>query len=118
MKLTIVCDNEAQADDVRADWSFAAVIEAHGKRILFDTGASGDILIHNVQTLGFAADAIDLVFVSHDHWDHTGGLPRFLELRPVPVYVPAVFRPARAGEDFVRIGEAREIAPGFHSTIL
>ncbi len=116
MKLTIVCDNETQVDDVRADWSFAAVVEAHGKQILFDTGASGDLLVHNLQTLGFSTEAIDCVFISHDHWDHTGGLDRFLELRPVPVYVPAVFRSARAGAEFVRVGEAREVAPGFLST--
>lgn len=56
---------------------FAALIETGGKRILVDTGATGIALRNNLSVLGLGPDDIDMVFVSHGHRDHTGGLSEF-----------------------------------------
>ena len=45
MKITIIYDNTAWNNDVRAHWGFACLVEAHGKHILFDTGSQGNILL-------------------------------------------------------------------------
>ncbi|MEW6220994.1 MAG: MBL fold metallo-hydrolase [Thermodesulfobacteriota bacterium] len=57
-----------------AEHGFAALIEAGDKKILVDTGSTGIALRHNLSQLGLAAEDLDLVFLSHGHYDHTGGL--------------------------------------------
>jgi len=79
MKLTIVYDNETTKEGVKADWGFSCLVETEEVKLLFDTGAKGDILLDNMRSLGITPDTIDEVFISHDHWDHTGGLNDLLE---------------------------------------
>lgn len=64
--------------DLIPDWGFSCLVEAHGKTILFDTGAHGYILLENMKTLGIDPLSIDEVFLSHPHFDHTGGLSDFM----------------------------------------
>ena len=56
------------------EWGYAALIEADGHRILFDTGARPDTVLKNATELGIDLSTIDTVILSHNHWDHTGGL--------------------------------------------
>ena len=58
------------------EWGFAALVEADGHRILFDTGARPDTVINNAQELGIDLSTVDTVILSHNHFDHTGGLVR------------------------------------------
>lgn len=90
IKLTILYDNYSRQRDLRSDWGFACLVEAGDRRILFDTGARGDILLENMHVLGVDAATIDSVVISHDHWDHTGGLAAFLSLnRDVTLHLPS-----------------------------
>ncbi len=91
MKLTIVYDNETTRKDLTPAWGFACVIEA-GKKILFDTGWDGNILLSNMRALGHKPEDIDAVVLSHWHWDHIGGLPTVLaETEGIEVIVPDSF---------------------------
>jgi 7,8-dihydropterin-6-yl-methyl-4-(beta-D-ribofuranosyl)aminobenzene 5'-phosphate synthase len=102
MKITIIFDNESQRDDLRAAWGFACLVDAQGKKILFDTGEGGEILLGNMKALHIDPQSIDEVFISHSHFDHSGGLSPFLDINPeVKVYAP----PALAG-----IFRARKVA--------
>ena len=74
MKLTILYDNEAWNKNLKSDWGFSCLIETPGKNILFDTGASGKILLSNMRKLSIDPSIVDAVFISHRHWDHTGGI--------------------------------------------
>jgi len=78
MKITIVYDNEASRE-LKSGWGFSCLIETEEK-ILFDTGDDGEKLIYNMKQLNVVPETIDKVVISHDHWDHTGGLKKFLEL--------------------------------------
>jgi 7,8-dihydropterin-6-yl-methyl-4-(beta-D-ribofuranosyl)aminobenzene 5'-phosphate synthase len=56
------------------EWGFAALVEADGHRILFDTGGRPDTVLENARELGVELASIQDVVLSHNHGDHTGGL--------------------------------------------
>ena len=49
------------------------------RTMLFDVGPYGDVWVDNAERLGVDLASIDIVFLSHWHWDHSGGLPVALE---------------------------------------
>lgn len=56
-----------------AEWGFSAFIQAGGVNVLFDTGHT-EVYKHNARCLDIDLDDTDFVVLSHNHWDHTGGL--------------------------------------------
>lgn len=92
MKVTIIYDNTAWDSRLAPDWGFACLVEAHGRKILFDTGAKGDILMANMEKLSIAPADIQAIVISHDHWDHTGGLDAMISEQPAEIYIPASCR--------------------------
>jgi len=116
MKVTIVYDNEVCRDDLKADWGFSALVEFEGKKILFDTGASGSILQHNMERLGIDPEAIDDVFISHSHFDHTGGLVFLLySNNRLKLWVPYIF-PEIRGVKTIRVKDPVKLYNGVYST--
>jgi len=93
MKITVIYDNTAFRKDLKPDWGFAALVEAENTpSILFDTGASGEILLSNMKKLAIDPALIEEVFISHAHFDHVGGLSDFLEInKKAKIYIPPSF---------------------------
>lgn len=92
IELRIVFDNNAGEEEFETKWGFACVITGCKKRILFDTGLDGAMLLRNLERAGVDPKSIDAVVLSHIHGDHTGGLKAFLEANgDVTVYLPKVF---------------------------
>ena len=117
MRVTIIYDNTVFKEDLRPDWGFSALVETRGRKILFDTGGSGSILLFNMSKLGISPESIDEVFISHAHFDHTGGLSAFLDRnRDVKVWVPRSFRGVKNAREIIEIENARELYEGIHST--
>jgi len=79
VKVRILYDGRA-CPRYRADWGFACLIEG-AESVLFDTGARPEVLANNMDAAGISCASIDKVVLSHDHWDHTGGLPHLAGLR-------------------------------------
>ncbi len=53
MKITIIYDNEVNKPGLKAGWGFSFLIEIENTPpILFDTGADGTTLLHNMKELG------------------------------------------------------------------
>lgn len=73
MRITILYDNYTLLEKARFDWGFSCLVQSE-KSILFDTGSSGEDLLFNMELLRIDPGCIDFIVVSHDHWDHTGGL--------------------------------------------
>jgi 7,8-dihydropterin-6-yl-methyl-4-(beta-D-ribofuranosyl)aminobenzene 5'-phosphate synthase len=96
MKITIVYDNEAIRAGLRTGWGFSALVENAGAPpLLFDTGADGSALSHNMNQLGIDPRDIGAIVISHAHGDHAGGLPEVLRVnQTAELYVPASFRRA------------------------
>lgn len=116
LTITIVYDNKAFVEDLVPDWGFSCLVDARGRRILFDTGAKGHILLGNLEKLGISPSSIDEIFISHDHWDHTGGLSALMEIHPVRVYAPAPLAGTFGEREMVRISSPARIHEGIHST--
>lgn len=74
MKLYVVFNNHSNNPELLADWGFSALLETKTENILFDTGSNGPILMENMSRLGLKAHEIKKVVISHNHWDHIGGL--------------------------------------------
>ena len=75
--ITILSDNTVAARNVLAEHGLSLWVEAGDRRMLFDTG-QGRVLPHNLLALGLSVADVDVVAISHGHYDHTGGLPHVL----------------------------------------
>lgn len=80
MKLTCVVDNSVRtASSLWGEHGLAFILETKDGKILFDTGHSGTVLLHNLGKLKEKPKDISAIVLSHGHYDHTGGLTSFLE---------------------------------------
>lgn len=92
LSLTIVYDNNPFRKELETRWGFSCFIEGTEGSILFDVGGESRVLLKNMAMLNIDPKAIDIVVLSHIHYDHIGGLPGFLEKNPdVTVYMPNSF---------------------------
>lgn len=74
LKVTILSTMLTGGGPGIAEWGFAALVEADGRRLLVDTGARPDTVLRNAAELGIdLSDVTDLI-ITHNHSDHTGGL--------------------------------------------
>jgi 7,8-dihydropterin-6-yl-methyl-4-(beta-D-ribofuranosyl)aminobenzene 5'-phosphate synthase len=72
LKITIL--STMLADDGIGEWGFAALVEADGRKILFDTGARPNTVLENARELKINLADVQDVILSHFHDDHTTGL--------------------------------------------
>jgi 7,8-dihydropterin-6-yl-methyl-4-(beta-D-ribofuranosyl)aminobenzene 5'-phosphate synthase len=80
IRITILCENYVGRLVGLGEHGFSAFIETDHGNYLFDTGG-GYSLISNALTLGKDLKSIKKIFLSHGHYDHTGGLPDVLKLK-------------------------------------
>ena len=120
-RLTVIYDNKA-GDDFTGSWGFAALVETGSETLLFDTGWDGTLLLKHMKRLSIDPAGIRKLIISHQHWDHTGGLPEILQASPgIEVYVPASFSENLKKEiekraTLIEVKEPVEICPGITST--
>ena len=100
MKITTLIENHTSdaIPDLTAEHGLSLHIEYDGQSILFDTGATG-AFSDNAARLGVDLSAVDLVVLSHHHYDHGGGLSAFLETNS---HAKVYLRTADEGEPYVR----------------
>lgn len=78
MKIKILFDKGTKDKKLHTGWGVSFLA---GEKILFDTGENGAWLIRNIVNLEVDIGTIEAVVISHDHWDHTGGLWEVLKRR-------------------------------------
>ena len=135
MRVTTLIENSMLEgrEDLVAEFGLSLHIRRGDLQILFDTGASG-AFADNAERLGIDLAKVDLAVLSHHHFDHGGGLQRFLAINDrarvhlrasgwAPRYFRAlvvVKRPIgldaslfdRFAHRFELVTESMEIAPG------
>lgn len=86
MKITCLIENAAATPDFAAEHGLSLHVELSGCRILFDMGQT-DAFAENAARLGIDLAAVDTAVLSHGHYDHGGGMGKFLALNAhAPVY--------------------------------
>lgn len=79
MRLTTLIDNNASKNSLLFnEHGLSFYIEMDGKKILFDTGQSSHA-IENAEQLNIDLDHLDYVILSHNHYDHGGGMKKLME---------------------------------------
>lgn len=87
MTVTCLIENTKINDSFYAEHGLSFYIKTKEHNILFDMGQS-DLFAQNAQTLGIDLADVDIAILSHGHYDHGGGLAKFLELnKKAPVYI-------------------------------
>jgi 7,8-dihydropterin-6-yl-methyl-4-(beta-D-ribofuranosyl)aminobenzene 5'-phosphate synthase len=85
LRLTIVVENSASLGNsqVWAQHGLSIFLELgfgqERMRLLWDTGVSSEVMMHNADALDLDLRHLDLICLSHGHYDHTGGLMGVLQ---------------------------------------
>lgn len=88
IRITVLSDDFVAGRTARGEHGLCFHVEAGDRRLLFDTG-QGLVLADNAQALSIDLGKIDVIVLSHGHYDHVGGLPIALAAASGPVAVHA-----------------------------
>ena len=101
MKITVLTENTSNCG-LPYEHGLSLYIESGKHKILFDTGQS-ELFSKNAEALGIDLGGVDIAVLSHGHYDHGGGLAKFLELnKTAPVYLHRrAFEPHFNGERYI-----------------
>ena len=99
MKITALTENTSK-NGLPFEHGLSLYIQTESRNILFDTGQT-ELFAENAEALGINLAEVDTAVLSHGHYDHGGGLKRFLELnKTAPVYLSRyAFEPHYRGEE-------------------
>ena len=120
MEAVMVYDNYTTNEKIIHGWGFSCLLDGH---ILFDAGEDGDKLLENLESLNIDLEDISRIVISHDHWDHQGGLWSILVKRPgITVYSCPGFteefknKVKELNGNLIELEDLTEISTGVYST--
>ena len=79
MKITVLVENTTKKENILSEHGLSLYIETENHNLLFDMGQS-NIFESNAKELGIDLTGVDIAVLSHGHYDHGGGLKRFLQI--------------------------------------
>jgi 7,8-dihydropterin-6-yl-methyl-4-(beta-D-ribofuranosyl)aminobenzene 5'-phosphate synthase len=134
MNIITLIENSREKKSLDNEWGLSLYVEANERRILFDTGMSS-AFVENAKKLDVDLSKVDMVVLSHGHFDHGGGLAAFFSANgAAPLYLRTTADDNLYGKFLVRkryvgldrallesnktrlrwVEEDTEIAPGLH----
>ena len=78
MKVTVLVENTS-SEDLKGEHGLSLHIEHNGKDYLIDTGKSG-LYLENANKIGVDLSNVNTAFLSHAHYDHSGGFNEFFNI--------------------------------------
>lgn len=107
MKITCIIDNESCSPLLCAEHGLSLCIQTENANILFDFGQSG-ALVENAEKLGIDLKTVDYAILSHGHYDHGGGIERFLTINDkAKIYIHSLaFTPKFNGEKYIGLNQS------------
>lgn len=79
MKITVLTENTTEIESLTAEHGLSLFIETKKHNILFDMGQTAAFAL-NAEKLGIDLKTVDIAVLSHGHYDHGGGIEKFLEI--------------------------------------
>ena len=79
MKVQVLLENTSLNEDLKAEHGLSLYIETDKRKILFDMGQT-EAFADNAEEMGIDLSQVDIAILSHGHYDHGGGLRRFMEI--------------------------------------
>jgi len=120
MRIKVIFDRTTLDKNLYTGWGVSFLVD---DKILFDTGEKGEWLLKNMHFLRIDIKNIESAVISHDHWDHTGGLWEILkEKKDLKVYSCPGFskefknKVKEAQAEIIEAGHLTEIAQNIFVT--
>ena len=113
MRIVCLIENSPGEPGCRFEHGLSVYLETERHRILADTGAS-DAFLHNAALTGVDLGTVDLLFLSHGHYDHAGGIPAFAAAYPGA----EIYMQRTAGLDYYGLDPEGERYIGIDKSIL
>ncbi|WP_407382958.1 MBL fold metallo-hydrolase [Ruminococcus sp.] len=110
MKITALTENTSRDPQIGCEHGLSLYIETNAHKLLFDAGQSA-LFAANAEQLGVDLSQVGLAVLSHGHYDHAGGLERFLQLNDhAPVYLSRYATEPHYNADGKYIGTAEALS--------
>jgi 7,8-dihydropterin-6-yl-methyl-4-(beta-D-ribofuranosyl)aminobenzene 5'-phosphate synthase len=92
-KIKCVVDNNVKlSSNFWGEHGLSFLVE-NKEKILFDTGKTFEVLNHNLEVFGEKKEDISKIFISHGHYDHTGGLMEIKKYSNAKIFAhPSIFK--------------------------
>ena len=120
MEIKVLFDKLNLDERFLTGWGFSVLVD---DCILFDTGEKPSLLLKNMESMDVDISGLTAVVISHDHWDHTGGLWKILSAREeLKVYGCPGFsadfksKVGRLKGKLIELDKVTEIVKGIYST--
>ena len=113
MKITVLAENTGINENMIIEHGLSLYIETDNHKILFDMGQT-EAFAQNADELGINLEEVDFAVLSHGHYNHGGGLGKFLEInRKAPLYIQSqAFEPHFNGsEKYIGLDKALQSNP-------
>ena len=107
MKIVTLMENTSCREELCAEHGLSLYIQTQTHKMLFDAGQSG-AFADNAEKLGVNLQEVEFAVLSHGHYDHSGGLQKFLEINQhAPVYVSEyAFEPHYSANGYIGVNPA------------
>ncbi len=81
-----------------AEHGFSLLITINNTKIIYDAGASANLLIKNLKLMKIDPNELDVITISHGHLDHTGAIESLI--RKIDKAIPVILHPETSKKYF------------------